>query len=350
MTESLVPELANKPFVGFLEKSLGSKDLEILPLAGDASQRRYYRVVHAATDTWVLMQWEPFEDSTNYPFLSVQNLFLTSNIQVPEVIDISPGEGLILLEDLGDLTLERKFWEHQNQELILPYYKLAIDELIKIHYATASAPKDSSAFKTEFTLASLQWEMNYAYENLLLRYCRLKLSHQEQDQLKSIFFDICNTLSKEPKVVCHRDYHSRNLMLKLNRMRVIDFQDARLGPVQYDLVSLLKDSYVEIAPQMAETLIGYYREQAQTYGHSFDDLEHFMNLYELQSIQRCFKACGSFSSFFNMRRDLRYLKYLRPTIRRVHESLSHFPKYKMFQDLLNDYGLLDWNFDDGTTL
>ena len=122
--------LIEEPFFDFLCKSLFSDKFEVFPLAGDASSRRYFRV-HLALQSWVLMVWEPFEDNEKYPFLSVLNHFERNQIAVPNVVAKSPAEGLMLLEDLGDLTLERKFWENQSHESAFEYYKLSIDELIK---------------------------------------------------------------------------------------------------------------------------------------------------------------------------------------------------------------------------
>lgn len=344
MTESILPELATEPFVGFLEKSLGSSRLEIFPLAGDASQRRYYRVVHL-DESSVLMSWEPFNDAESYPFLSVHHLFNFHGVQVPQILAISPAEGLILMEDLGDLTLERKFWESQNQQVILPYYKQALDELIKIHYSCSKEEGSSTAFSTQFDVRSLKWEMNYTYENLLLKFCKIKISAAAAKELDEIFTDICLLLHEEPKVVCHRDYHSRNLMLKLGKMRVIDFQDARLGPIQYDLVSLLKDSYVDLDENLAQNLLQYYLEQATLWGASPPEWDSFFELYELQSIQRCFKACGSFASFYNHRKDVRYLRYIKSTMQKIKASLSKFSHYQNFENFLCDHGLFEHDFE-----
>jgi N-acetylmuramate 1-kinase len=115
----------------FLQKTLSFKDIKILPLAGDASTRKYYRIVHSE-ESWVLMKWEPFNPE-EYPFLSVLQHFAQNGVQVPKVVGMAPEEGLVLLEDLGDLTLERRFWENQNQETVIFFYKMALDEIVKIH-------------------------------------------------------------------------------------------------------------------------------------------------------------------------------------------------------------------------
>lgn len=328
----------------FLTKAIKSKDYSILPLAGDASNRRYYRIIKDQHSS-VLMRWEPF-DPSNYPFLSVLNHFQTNSVQVPEVIELSPADGLVLLEDLGDLTLERKFWENQNQEYVIPFYQLAVDELIKIHYlATDRKNLDCTAFKIKFDTEKFLWEMNYGKENLIQGVLKYSLSDSVASELQGIFRDICTRLDVEPKRIAHRDYHSRNLMIKLGRMGVIDFQDARLGPIQYDLVSLLKDSYVDLSPNSSAQILDDYLEKAKPNLPKNFSREKFDLVYEIQSIQRCFKACGSFASFYHQRGDRRYLKYLLPTLKRVLQSLEAFPEYKLMANLIKDSGSLDTNYE-----
>ncbi len=338
---SLTPIADSDPYFNFLSQTLGTKDIEVINLAGDASARRYFRVVDKKI-SYVLMCWEPFKDEKAYPFLNVRNHFAKHEVNVPEVIAISKEEGFVLLEDLGDLTLERKFWESQHQEHALDNYKQAIDEIIKIHYAcTKDRKPDYFAFKIEFNVDRLLWEMNYAREHLLEKFLNFKFTEDESTLLEKTFTDVCTRLDREPKYIAHRDYHSRNLMLKNGIVRVIDFQDARLGAVQYDLVSLLRDSYVNLNSKMTTTLLDYYLEKRKETGEKPVVREHFDLVYELQSIQRCLKACGSFASFFNTRQDTRYLKYLRPTLQKVRQALLVFPEYRELHDLLADRGLFE---------
>ena len=186
--------------------------------------------------------------------------------------------------------------------------------------------------------------MNYGRSHLIEKFCKIQLTPVVSKELDKIFINICDTLDKEPKFIAHRDYHSRNLMLKLGQMRVIDFQDARLGPIQYDLVSLLKDSYVDLDPSIATELIQYYLEKRNQFENSKISKSHFDEIYEIQSIQRCFKACGSFSSFYNTRTDIRYLKYLQATLKRVKKSLDLFPQYKVFSEILEQHKLLERDY------
>lgn len=330
-------------FQEFLYASIGPGDYKVIQLAGDASARRYYRVA-LGEKTWVLMSWEPFK-AVDYPFLSVQALFKTAKVKVPEVVGISEAKGLLLLEDLGDLTLERKFWENQDPEVSIPYYHQSIDELLKIHFQATQLPATSSAHKLEFDTAKFKWEFNYSREHLLEKLGGMKLSNEQNKMYERVSHDISERLHKEPKWICHRDYHSRNLMIKLDQIRVIDFQDARKGPIQYDLVSLLRDSYVAMPDPMMNSLISvFWSESKGKIGAELSE-ERFRLIFELQTIQRCFKACGSFASFWNQRQDKRYLKYLHGTLKRVQIALSHFPEYKDFSVFILDSGLPERKFE-----
>lgn len=327
----------------FLEKQFNDGESRILPLAGDASNRKYYRVIRGQ-DSWVLMSWEPFHKD-NYPFLSVLSHFQKNRVQVPNVIAFSESDGLVLLEDLGDLTLERKFWENQHQEMALPYYRQAIDELIKIHFHSTLDKAPCTAFDIMFDTEKLLWEMKYGLDNLILGVCHFEMSEPAKNEVLGLFRNLCEVLHREPKWIAHRDYHSRNLMIKLDQMRVIDFQDARLGPMQYDLVSLFRDSYVNMPEAMAAELLEDYLLKAKPYLPSHFSRDQFNYIYELQTIQRCFKACGSFASFYNQRKDTRYLKYITNTLKRVLKSVGDFPEYKVFVDVLIDSGSLERKYE-----
>lgn len=330
----------------FIAKESGTLDFEVLQLAGDASTRKYYRVVYE-NQSRVLMYWEPFGDPENYPFLNVLNHFAKVDVRVPKVEAFSPELGVVLLEDLGDLTLERKFWENQNQQAAMPFYEQAVDEIVKIHFLASKPVKPLSVCQTTmFDTAKFMWEMNYAREHFLEKVGGVKLGDKEQKELQNEFLKICDILDRQPKFVCHRDYHSRNLMLKLGRIYVIDFQDARTGPVQYDLVSLVHDSYVNLSAESIEHIKNDYKQKAKDVGPKEAIRPDFDEIFRLQTIQRCFKACGSFTSFFNMRNDTRYLKYIKHTAALVHNTLKDDGRFKLLTRVIGDAGLADRNYEE----
>lgn len=328
----------------WVSETIQHQDFNVVQLAGDASARRYYRIIKDE-QTWVLMSWEPFQPE-QYPFLSVQKHFQACGVQVPTVIAVGAEHGLMLLEDLGDLTLERKFWEQSKDESSANFYYKTIDELIKIHDVTTFSTQKSTASHTEFDIAKFVWEMNYAKEHLLNGLLKVKLSPEESLELDKTFLDLSTRLYQEPQVICHRDFHSRNVMIVRDKVFIIDFQDARRGPAQYDLVSLFKDSYVDISNSYADQLLNYYLENSAIRKRNGFSHENFQLIYELQTLQRCFKACGSFSSFMNLKQDRRYLKYLTATLKKVMISILNFPEYNILQKILIDSGALEKNYEN----
>ncbi len=324
------------PFHDFLQPLLNTENFSVTPLAGDASTRRYYRVI-SEKKSWVLMEWEPFEKIADFPFLSVQKYFDEQGIRVPKIHTYDKNLGLFLLEDLGDLTLERRFWEFQNQSVVIPFYKSSLDELIKIHSLSFKDPDDRvcTAYHSEFSVEKLLWELNYAKKNLLQGLLKMQLSSAEESALDSEFQSICNSLYKSPQVICHRDFHSRNIMLTYGEVAIIDFQDARLGPPAYDLVSLFFDSYVELTTDSISELMTYYKNHFPYFSDLKLSGDEWENLFLLQTIQRCFKACGSFSSFKMVRDDNRYLGYIPSTLKMVTENLSKWKSDSTLAGLLN---------------
>ena len=202
-------------------------------------------------------------------------------------------------------------------------------------------PLSCSAFQIEFNTEKLLWEMNYGRKHFLEGLMNIEFSSKESSQMDSVFTQICTQLHQHPKYICHRDYHSRNLLIYNKKIQVIDFQDARLGPVQYDLVSLLYDSYVNLSSELIEEVLDYYHEQSQNLYQQRPSLDEFNYIFKLQIIQRCFKACGSFASFYNMRGDSRYLKYIPKAIGRVNDTLMDFQEYSAFQNILRENQILE---------
>ena len=323
-------------FKDFISPLINSEKYSITPLAGDASTRRYYRVVDNRK-SWVLMEWEPFDQIADFPFFSVQKYFNEQGVRVPDIISYDKDIGLFLLEDLGDLTLERRFWEFQNQEVVMPFYEKSLDQLIKIHSLvfTNQDKRTCTAYHNEFNVEKLLWELNYAKKYLLKEFLQISMDTDTEKKLEQEFEDLCSDLYKSPQVICHRDFHSRNIMLMYDEVVIIDFQDARLGPPAYDLVSLFYDSYVKLSQGSMDHLMKYY----VTNFKEFDQLgisEKDWNYYfDLQVIQRCFKACGSFASFKVTRDDNRYLKYIGPTLTTVSQQLQKTGRLPLLNDILN---------------
>ena len=158
------------------------------------------------------------------------------------------------------------------------------------------------------------------------------LGKDEERVLLSSYENICKNISREERVLSHRDFHSRNLMFYKKSFFVIDFQDARMGVPQYDLVSLLDDCYYEVSPSNKVFLKRYYFDRFSGYGKSF---EHFLKLYDYVKLQRLFKALGSFAYVYRTKKDNRYLKYIGHGFEKLRETLKNYPEFDDLRILLS---------------
>lgn len=324
----------------FVKKSLKTSDFSIFPLAGDASSRKYYRVT-SQTASWVLMKWEAVADPSTYPFLSIQKHLREHKINVPEIFEADYSAGLYLLEDLGDLTLERKFWENLHQENVLPFYKVTLDQLVILHRLALDKKNLSNctAYSVRFDTEKFKWELNYTLTYLFKTFLRVNPS--DENSLQKEFELLASTLAEIPSVLTHRDFHSRNLMIKSNKIYFIDFQDARMGPPQYDVVSLLHDSYVHLSQESHDELLDYYLEVFPEALKLYSSKKNFLNYYNLQTLQRCFKACGTFAAIHAQREDTRYLKYLPHTLPKVRHALENTTQFPLMKQLVANISLPD---------
>ncbi len=311
---------------------------------GDASARRYYRIEATDGNSYIVMWVEPFAgQEKEMPFLVVQAHLKKSGIWVPQVFDVDGGRGFVLLEDLGDVMLLRKLQGTDDVFQERFFYERAIDALVQLQLQASPAAHDQSleAFRLSFDQEKLMWEVNFAIENFYEIYLKRVFAGTDRQIIVDGFSEICTTLAAQPRVLTHRDYHSRNIMIKgdgsQERFFMIDFQDARMGPAQYDLASLLRDSYYQLEEVQITALLEYYIKSFESKsGKKLDRLE-FLEIFDLMSIQRNFKAIGSFASFLNRRGDASYLKYIGNTFENIRRTLLKYPRYAHLRELLFHY-------------
>ena len=206
--------------------------------------RRYYRVAHEGTTSVLSLYPEPF-DPDRLSFLVVRNLMAGWGLPVPEVLDIEGPLGIVILEDLGNLTLQealRGAGAARRTEL----YRQALDQLVVLQREAARAPQSAGCYQIAFDFEKLSWEMHFFWKHFLEGYRKHDLSVEDRASVADGFHRLCSEIASWPRVLTHRDFHSRNLMCHRDALFWIDFQDARMGPPHYDLASLLRDSYVDL--------------------------------------------------------------------------------------------------------
>lgn len=316
------------------QSSTEKGDLRLKKLAGDASLRRYYRV-WKGDESFVLMLTEAFDPST-YDFLLVRAHLEKCGIPVPSLRAVDGALGAILLEDLGDRTMLHQLGEKGAPETEL--FEESLRLLADFHNKTKApaGAKPVPGYGLAFDEEKLLWEVDFCLEHLFGSYLKREIPNKEKKEIRDSFVDICRRLAAEPRVFTHRDYHSRNIMIpERGGMVCIDFQDARMGLRAYDLASILRDSYYQLSEEKVYELVGYYyslipKADAQ-------DKTHFVKMFDLMSVQRNFKAIGSFTSFYGKRNDAMYIRFVGNTFENIRRNLAKFPEYENLRNLLFRY-------------
>ena len=278
--------------------SLGYKDFSLEPASQDASFRRYFRMTLKGQKSLILMDAPPEKESLS-PFIEIAKDWIVSNIAVPTLFEYSRELGFLVLEDFGNIT----FLNHLTEDNISSKYSLAIDELIKIQLHAAEVTLPSYAPKL------LLFEMSLFIDWFLIKHCGYRLLKSERQELEKTFSVLMESAIGQKQVTVHRDYHSRNLMLAdVNKIGVIDFQDAVHGPLSYDLVSLLKDCYFKLNNPQRIFLLDYYLQQA-TENKLIEDksFNNFKQEFDLMGVQRHLKAIGIFCRLYHRDKKENYL-------------------------------------------
>jgi N-acetylmuramate 1-kinase len=316
---------------GYLQRSgLAAHEPRVVPLTGDASDRRYFRVLMSDAPSFVLSLHATAFDFNTLPFVNVARLLSQMPVPIPEVLGHADDLGVLALQDLGDVTLQAHLGAATPAEHAALYRQsVALIATLQRRGSELQSP-DYLPYGIAFDVEKLTWEMDFFIKHFLEAYRGVVLSEDAREALRKEFGALVRTLAEEPRVLCHRDYHSRNLMLRDEELYIIDFQDARMGPDTYDLVSLLRDSYVDLPEQTVDELIAYFLAlKGQT-----EAADEFRLRFDLMALQRNLKALGTFGYQTTARRNPVYIQYIPRTLRHVRNNLEALPHYALLADLL----------------
>lgn len=311
--------------------------LAIVPLTPDASTREYFRIQWRGTSAIACVYPEPF-DPAFHPYLDVTRLFAAAELPVPEVYESDGKAGVIVQEDLGDRQL-RGVLQTASDEQADEYHERAIQLIAEIQAATQrSTDLNSIAARLAFDEAKLAWELGFFLEHYFVSYRGEHLSHGEAAELKVELNDIAADLSARPRVLCHRDYHTSNLMVDAaGAVRIIDHQDARMGPASYDLVSLLLDRRLSM-PSLAQ--VRAYRllflDHRVARGLSRLDPDEFALEFRLMAVQRCLKAVGTFSYQTGVMGRTDYERFINPTLQIVGQAAEWLERFPVLRRMISE--------------
>jgi aminoglycoside/choline kinase family phosphotransferase len=310
-------------------------DYILEPMAEGASSKRFFRIYfkRAAGVSVVMMLLGGRFRLGKTDYYQLSELMRKLNLPVPAIYECFERDGAMLLEDLGSTTLFDLAQDLEGDESALEeFYRKAIDSLVMLQTRAGNYCDGVAAFERAFDERKLGWEMGFMmmhFAGFLLDY---KPGREEGRVLKRFFDDLCSRLASLPRVLCHRDYHSQNLVPRREMLYITDFQDARLGPHVYDLVSLLRDSYVELSDGLRARMLLYYLESHPDFGHK--DASALAHQFDLMSLQRHLKHLGTFGNQARVgRKD--FLRFVPLTLEYLEGNLPRFPEYHEAAEVLN---------------
>ena len=316
-------------------RGLSGPNVRVVPLTGDASDRRYFRLLTPDEPSKVLSLYPGPVEYHTMSFVNVATLLAKMPVPIPEIFDHADDLGVLLLEDLGDVTLQAHLGTATPADHAALYRQAVTLIEIMQRRGRELESRECVPYGIAFDVEKLTWELDFFIKHFLQAYRGVTLDEGARDALRGEFAQVVEELASEPRVLCHRDYHSRNLMLHQERLYVIDFQDARMGPDTYDLASLLRDSYLDLSEQAVNELIAYFLALT---GRSEEEKD-FRARFDLMALQRNLKALGTFGYQTTARRNPVYIQYIPRTLRYVRDNLLAHPRFSRLQDLLS--GLVD---------
>lgn len=307
----------------WLTKVIGTSDFTLEPASEDASFRSYYRL-KTKQDTFIVMDAPPAQEDCK-PFVKVQQMLQNSQVNVPTIHAFDEPHGFMVLSDFGDVL----FLDVLNEDSVDHLYSMAIDELLKIQGTTCEQeipPFDHGLLSTELALFS-DWFIG--------THLGLELDENQQHVMHNLHELLIANALEQPKVLVHRDYHSRNIMLHDGKPGIIDFQDAVYGPITYDLASLLKDCYISWPEETIHSFVEQYINNNNAMNNSELEFGTFIKWFDWMAAQRHMKAIGIFCRLNYRDGKKKFLNDIPRTMNYLTQTCAKYPELFEFAQLLS---------------
>ncbi|VAW86376.1 Phosphotransferase involved in threonylcarbamoyladenosine t(6)A37 formation in tRNA [hydrothermal vent metagenome] len=319
-------DLREKEITVWLEKELGLTQIELTPASSDASFRRYFRCLN--NDKTVIVMDAPPQHEDCQPFIDIAKAMRELGLNVPEVHLIDLERGYLLLSDLGSV----QYLEQLNAQTATKLYADALAALKRLQFRGSQ----ELLLLPDYDTNLLQREMELFREWFVTQQLNCELSDNDNHIMDEAFSLLTESALTQPRVWVHRDYHSRNLMVTAeNNPGILDFQDAVYGPVTYDLVSLLRDCYIDWPQSQVESWVAdyYLQIKEELLGNDVDRVL-FQKWFDWMGAQRHLKAIGIFSRLNIRDGKAGYLADIPRTFSYLVEVTSAYPELAELNHLL----------------
>jgi len=315
----------------WLRTQFGHQHFTCVPLTGDASQRRYYRI-HLNKASFIVMQnpgnvaWAAF--------LNIQYRLQTAGLSVPTIYAQNPSLGLLLLSDFGD----RLYLQALNESSAPQLYGIAMQSLIWMQSSLAQHPDPQEL--SEFSCPFMVEQLNLFKEWYLSRHLGLTFSATDWEPIQNTLTTLIKGIAEQPYTFAHLDFHSRNLMVLSSRQRqqspgILDFQDAMWAPITLDLVSLLKDCYINWSrEQVVNWVFAFYDRKAKHESLPYDR-QQFLQWFDWMGLQRHLRILGTFARLHHRDRKSGYLGYFPRILHYIQEVINLYPIFHPLEKCLD---------------
>ena len=320
-------DIRQQQIVQWIENDLGYRDYSLQPASADASFRRYFRLKdNVNKDSKILMDAPPDKEDS-HPFIRIAGAFRQAGLNVPRVYAQNFEQGFFLLSDLGHID----YLTCINDENADRLYNDAMQALLTLQRGRPCA-------LPAYDETLLQQEMNLFIDWFLVKHKQITLSPPQQHLMKETFNALAASALSQPMVCVHRDYHSRNLMLSdVQNPGILDFQDAVIGPITYDLVSLLRDCYVAWPVEKVDKWVRTFHAQAMDKGVLKPiDYSQFERWFDWMGMQRHLKAIGIFARLNYRDAKPGYMDDIPRTLAYLKWAAGKYSELEKFNQLLHE--------------
>lgn len=295
--------------------------LQLLP--GDASFRRYFRT-QTVHQSWIVMDAPPAKEDCR-PFIAIANALRQHGLNTPEIIAANTEQGFLLLSDFGDRTYLKSLHSTNADRL----YRYALQALSRLQACPSPMDRPLPRFTGEWLQNEWQWHKEWFVKQLL----GVTLENKEESLLNECYQTLMHAITAQPYVFMHRDFHSANLMVLPNAVGILDFQDAFIGPVTYDLASLLRDCYIHWPEAQVLQWVSDYKQLLHPQLNAISEAE-FIEWFDKMSVQRHLKALFTFARKAIRDQQSQYLQHVPRTLDYLMTVTARYAQLAPLHDFL----------------
>lgn len=318
--------LARGRFHGFPES-----DLRVVPLEKGGSDRRFFRISTGEGQSMIVVSYSGHKEENKH-YVDIGMFLASAGINVPGVFLHEPSQGLIFMQDLGEIDLWH--WREAAWEIRKPLYEQTLDQALLLH-GVASRLEASRELRLQLDFGEplYLWEQDYFFQNCLNAYFGVKGDHLDNLASLTALRASAQQLAALPRTLIHRDFQSQNVLISGGHTWLIDFQGMRSGLPHYDLASLLYDPYVTLSQAEREHLTGYYLERASGQGIPIGD--NFCEVLDLCAMQRLMQALGAYGFLGLKCSRPRFLDHIAPARTSLRSVVARLPGLEPLAETLD---------------